>query len=127
MYAVGEEVSDDPSDFMPKFEPDEAPRLIGVFGGLTLGGWEHGWRGCVTDTVGLLTAGGADMNAQNKDGKSALMIAVGRRFTRAVKALLLHGADVNGRDKDGWTALRLARFVRHAQITQVLIEAGGLE
>jgi ankyrin repeat protein len=128
MYAVGEEVSNAPSDFMPKHEPDEAPRLIGVFGGLTLAAWEAGWRQGVTSIVSMLAAGGADINAQNKDGRSALMIAVGRRFTRAVEALLLHGADVNRRDKDGLTALGLATsFVRHAQITRVLVKAGGRE
>src|SRR5271157_3061857 len=51
----------------------------------------------------LLTKG-ADPNARNNDGRTALMLAasIGGRM-EVVKRLIEKGADVNAKDKSGWT------------------------
>ena len=48
---------------------------------------------------------GADVNAQNKDGETALMRAVREGNTEVAEALIKAGADLNAQDKKGWTAL----------------------
>ena len=53
-------------------------------------------------TAALLLRAGADVNARDKDGSTALMLA---RTPRMVKFLLAHGAKVDLRNKNGETAL----------------------
>ena len=57
------------------------------------------------EAVRKLIASGADVNARDKDGSTALMRAAGIRKTEIVRVLLEHGADVNARDEWGETAL----------------------
>lgn len=61
-----------------------------------------------TKTAALLLDRGADVNARDKDGKTALMIAVLREDTETAALLLDRGADVNAVDDEGGTALVLA-------------------
>ena len=56
----------------------------------------------------LLVAGGADVNARNKDGVSPLLIAVQKRNFDHVKFYADRGADINSADKAGDTPLSLA-------------------
>ena len=56
----------------------------------------------------LLVAGGADVNARNKDGVSPLLIAVQKRNFAHVKFYAERGADINSADKAGDTPLTLA-------------------
>ena len=56
----------------------------------------------------LLVAGGADVNARNKDGVSPLLIAVQKRNFAHVKFYAERGADINSVDKAGDTPLSLA-------------------
>lgn len=56
----------------------------------------------------LLVAGGADVNARNKDGVSPLLIAVQKRNFAHVKFYAERGADINSADKAGTTPLSLA-------------------
>ena len=51
---------------------------------------------------------GADINAKDKNGATALMAASEARNAELVKLLLDHGADVNIQDKQGKTAHALA-------------------
>lgn len=66
---------------------------------------------------------GVNVNAVNKEGKTALMIAVENDRSYLVKALIESGADVNARDREGRTALDLAgdRLVQ----TRTLLETYG--
>ncbi|MFC2387414.1 ankyrin repeat domain-containing protein [Treponema socranskii] len=56
----------------------------------------------------LLVAGGADVNARNKDGVSPLLIAIQKRNFAHVKFYAERGADINSADKAGDTPLTLA-------------------
>ena len=59
--------------------------------------------------VRLLVEKGADVNAINYEGETALMIAVDAGDNpEVVKLLLEKGADVNARTKEGETALMIA-------------------
>lgn len=51
---------------------------------------------------------GADVNWQNRVGKTALMLATERGHTRVVEELLIAGADNSIQDKKGHTALDIA-------------------
>ena len=56
---------------------------------------------------------GADPNAPDEDGKTALMSAAENGHVSKVRFLLENGASVNARDKSGKTALRYARPPRN--------------
>jgi hypothetical protein len=59
-------------------------------------------------TISCLLEAGADLNAQNLDGATALHRAVRTRCADAVRTLLDHGADPTIRNKNGSTAGQLA-------------------
>jgi ankyrin repeat protein len=59
-------------------------------------------------TIACLIAAGADPNAIDSSGVTALHRAVRTRSAAAVQALIDHGADVAHKTKGGSTALRLA-------------------
>ena len=97
------------------------------------------WTGCTNNNEQLLynsflgdfqavqslLKAGADVNHQNKFGKTALMFAsLGERLD-VVRELIKAGADVNLQDNRGWTALGYAYYRGHLEIVEVLIEAGA--
>lgn len=77
------------------------------------------------EKVRSLIAEGADINAVNAQGRSALMSAVYKRNRRIVRELLVEGADVNTVDAMGRTALMMAVIVGDHEIVQMLIDAGA--
>jgi ankyrin repeat protein len=83
------------------------------------------------DTVRVLLEAGADVNAANSaDGGTALIFAVYGSSTETVSDLIAAGADVNMTDAgtgngDRRTALSYAREKNHAEITEVLEQAGA--
>ena len=54
--------------------------------------------------ISLLLQAGADVNAKDRDGNTALILAAAENPT-VVSVLLKAGADVNAKDRDGNTAL----------------------
>ena len=76
-----------------------------------------------TDTVLVLLAGEADVNARGSGGWTALMHAATKGQTDIVQALLDQGADVNAKTDDGWTALRMALGEGHSSTVPLLREA----
>lgn len=61
------------------------------------------------EQIARLRAGGADVNAADRDGWTPLMLALcAGEDTAAAEALLAAGADVNARNKERWTPLMLA-------------------
>ena len=83
------------------------------------------------DAVGVLLEAGADLNAANSaDGGTALIFAVYGGSTETVSILIEAGADINMADAgtgsgNGRTALSYAVEKDHAEITEVLKQAGA--
>ncbi len=68
---------------------------------------------------------GADINARNKAGKTALMMVTQRGYEGMAKFLLDAGANINARDKDGQTALHLAAGWSDKYIVKLLLTYGA--
>ena len=75
------------------------------------------------DLINLLLDGGANPNAQ-RDGETALHIAVRSGCLDCVKALVEAGADVNAKTKDGKTPLHLAKFKGQREVADYLMSHG---
>ena len=75
--------------------------------------------------VKSLIASGADINAVNAHGRSALMGAVYVRNRRIVRELLIEGANVNTVDAQGRSALIIAVTTGDHEIVQMLLDAGA--
>ena len=69
---------------------------------------------------------GADVNAQNKDGGTALMEAACWGNTELAEALIKAGANVNAQSENGQTALMWAvySYRGHTAVVEALIKAG---
>ncbi|MBQ6657477.1 MAG: ankyrin repeat domain-containing protein, partial [Ottowia sp.] len=77
--------------------------------------------------IKLLLDAGANIDASDKDGRTALHYATGSSLfpnTYAIKPLLEAGANINARDNEGRTPL-LGFFCSDDKIKQLLIEAGA--
>jgi ankyrin repeat protein len=77
------------------------------------------------DVVAQLLAQGADANAVESDGTSALHWAVHRDNPALVKLLIAAGADVTAANRYGVTPLKLASINRNAATAEILLEAGA--
>jgi ankyrin repeat protein len=75
--------------------------------------------------VQLFLQAGMDVNAQDKEGSTALMHAVAGHHMDIVKILLANGVDVNAKDAVGGTALMRAAIKGHTDILRVLLAAGA--
>lgn len=80
------------------------------------------WAGAErdTNTVRALLSAGANVNAQDHKGNTALMAAAAYNNVQAVKVLLDAGADRTVKNKDGETALSIASNMRYAEVVQLL-------
>jgi uncharacterized protein len=76
-----------------------------------------------SEQVGALLAVGAQVNAQDIYGSTALMRAAGRGHTATVEQLLSAGAQVNSHDNGGETALMEAAWYGHTAIVKALLAA----
>lgn len=65
------------------------------------------------------------INALDKHGQTALMLAATRGHTAAVRLLIEQGADLNHTAKYGLSALMLAVINNHAEIVRLLAAAGA--
>lgn len=75
--------------------------------------------------VEMLIKAGANLNAQNRFGNTALMIALERGFDSIIQALLKARADVNIQNSAGTTALMIAAKKGNAAFVDQLIAAGA--
>lgn len=78
-----------------------------------------------TDILRRLHAAGADLNARDRYGQTALMLAAVRGHAGAVRDLVDRGADLDVTAKYGLSALMLAVVNRHAEVARILIRAGA--
>ncbi len=67
----------------------------------------------------------ADINMQDSDGWSALMMSTYRGHLPIVEELLKHRADINMHDKDGWSALMMSAYQGHLPIVEELLKCSA--
>lgn len=75
--------------------------------------------------VPALMDAGESPNAENADGRSALMLAAAAGDLPTVTTLVLAGALLDAHDHYGMTALMSAVVMRRLEITQLLLDAGA--
>jgi len=68
----------------------------------------------------LLLARGADINAQNENGKTALMAAAMWGYPEVAKLLVENGADISLQDDLGRTAVHLALSAQHPEVAELI-------
>ena len=76
-------------------------------------------------TVARLIAGGADTNATNANGGTALMYASIKGDSTIAEMLLRAGARTDLKAKLGWTALALAAVKGHTEVVRALLAGGA--
>ena len=75
--------------------------------------------------IQVLASRGADVNAKEKAGVTALMAAASSGRVDALRVLLDKGADVNAVDLQGTSALMAAAFGGHTAAGQLLLSRGA--
>ena len=81
------------------------------------------WEG--VETMKLLLARGANVNAAGDEGTTALMTAAGANSREGIALLLRHKASVNLKNKEEKSALMIAADGGHTQIAEELLAAGA--
>ncbi|MDE0021324.1 MAG: ankyrin repeat domain-containing protein [Candidatus Poribacteria bacterium] len=84
-------------------QPD--PNLPAHWGWPPIVYYSRGDKGENPQRILELIAAGADVNARNRKGKTALHAAAKAGFSKTMAALIAHGADLNARDEKGETPL----------------------
>ena len=92
------------------------------------------FSGNVGEVKALLAVPGIDVNAEDINGRSALMLAAGGGRTAIVQDLLAFqpqdgqpGINVNARDKNGWSALMMAARGGHTEMIKSLLAFPGID
>ena len=83
------------------------------------------WRGGHSEVVNALIAAGAQVNAENVDGDTALTLSSFYGHIQVVKALITAGANVNAMNKAGDAALARALPFGHSLVVTALLNAGA--
>ena len=91
---------------------NETPLMLAV---------EYGYGG--DEVTNYLIEKGADLNAVNSEGNTALMLAIGRNNGKAVTQLLAHGASIDSLNKDRQSALHLAAAGVRSKFVAALLTA----
>ncbi|KAF8924788.1 Glycerophosphocholine phosphodiesterase [Dissophora ornata] len=83
------------------------------------------------DAARLLISYGANLDAQDEDGESCIIIASKNGHVECVKLLIVGTGNGNGANLElreryyGWTALHLAAIENHPEVVKVLLAAGA--
>lgn len=77
------------------------------------------------DTLKRLIEAGADVDARDLGGLTALMLTVRNGHTEIVKVLLEAGADINAQDDSGETALLKAARGGQTEVVNILVTVGA--
>jgi ankyrin repeat protein len=75
--------------------------------------------------VNALLGSSLDVNARDRSGRTALMLAILNGHADVVEALLARGADLNAVDSSGVRPLQMARAKGNAEIIDSLLRAGA--
>jgi len=89
--------------------------------------WERAVRGGDVQTVRQLFGAGSDVNARDRHGQTALMLAASEGHVNIVRNLVLAGADINVTDEDKMNALAHAADNDHAAVVRFLKSKGSFE
>ena len=87
--------------------------------------WQRAIQRGDVQAVGELLRSGIDVDARDRYGQTALMLAAHRGYGEIAALLVEAGADLNVAAKYNLTALMLAIVAGHAAVARVLIEAGA--
>ena len=68
---------------------------------------------------------GANVNAKDEDGLTALYCSAAEGHRDVAELLISRGADVNARSKDGFTALHVAAYEKHKAVVELLLSKGA--
>ena len=79
------------------------------------------------EVLALLMRAGADINAKDSIGQTALIRAAACGEVKVVEMLIEVGADITVTDQFGWTALARASQRQHADVVDLLREAAASE
>jgi len=71
-----------------------------------------------------LIDGGADINAADEDGRTALYDAACNGHVECMRFLIQRGADIHATTKDGETLLLAAAFSRNPIAVRLMVEVG---
>ncbi len=86
--------------------------------------WELAVKGGDVDVVRELLHRGAEVDARDRYGQTALMLAAHAGHREIVETLIDHRANVNVTAKFGLSALMLAIIAGHTEIARLLARAG---
>ncbi|HWX81425.1 MAG TPA: ankyrin repeat domain-containing protein [Steroidobacteraceae bacterium] len=75
--------------------------------------------------VNALLSSTSDVDARDRSGRTALMLAILNGHVEMVEALLAHGADANAVDLAGARPLQMARAAGNREIVDSLLRAGA--
>lgn len=87
--------------------------------------WEHAVKQGDMAALRALIGSGQDVNALDRYGQTALMLAAMRGHVEVVELLIAHGADLNRTAKFTLSALMLAILNKHSEVAKRLIYAGA--
>ena len=87
--------------------------------------WQTSTRRGDVETARRLLEAGADIDARDQHGQTALMNAAHAGQVDLVRLLVERGADLNVTAKYNLSALMLALIGRHIDVERLLIEAGA--
>jgi ankyrin repeat protein len=87
--------------------------------------WEEAARVGAAETLRRLAEEGADLDARDPHGQTALMLAAVRGHLAAARWLVSSGAALDVTAKYGLSAVMLATLSGHAEIVRVLVAAGA--
>jgi ankyrin repeat protein len=86
--------------------------------------WEDAIKRGDAHALRDLLAGAADVDARDRKGQTALMLAAHAGDRDAVEVLIAHRANLNVTAKYGLNALMLAIIAGHADVARLLVDAG---
>lgn len=87
--------------------------------------WEQAAKRGDSASLAAQIAAGADVDALDRFGQSALMITAQRGHLEAVQLLIRSGADLNKTAKFGLSATMLAVLNHHESVAKALAAAGA--
>lgn len=76
-------------------------------------------------TIRLLIQLGANIEARDPSGKTALILATGDQHVDAVRTLIECGVDVNARDDLSHTSLHVAARLGNERLVRILLDANA--